>query len=81
VAVGVVKRAVHQGMETSLRQGLSTEMIETIRCFDNRQTKAALAIYAGLLKDKVDLPQGSELGVEELMKILDSDSFAQKVAQ
>ena len=79
VAVGGIKRAVHQGMETSLRHGLSIEMIESIRCFDDKQTQAALAIYAGLLKEKVDLPQGPEIGIAQLMEIVDSDSFSDKL--
>lgn len=79
VAVSGIKRAVHEGMETSLRHGLSIEMIESIRCFDDRQTQASLAIYAGLLRETVGSPHGPTITNADIMRIVDSENFANMV--
>ncbi len=45
VAIDAIKKAVHQGMETTLRHGLSIELEQSVRCFDTKDTEMALQSY------------------------------------
>jgi len=52
-AVDAIKKCVHDGMETTLRHGLSVEMEQSIRCLDTEDTINAMKAYIAYLEKNV----------------------------
>jgi enoyl-CoA hydratase/carnithine racemase len=53
-AVDAIKKCVHDGMETTLRHGLSIEMEQSIRCLDTEDTINAMQMYIRYLDEHVN---------------------------
>jgi len=75
VAVHAIKRAVHEGMDTFLSRGLVVELLQSLRVFDTRDVEIAMADYARLLQEKVDVPAEGRMETQELMDIMSEESF------
>ncbi len=75
VAVHAIKRAVHEGMDTFLSRGLVVELLQSLRVFDTRDVERAMADYARLLQEKVDVPAEGRMETQELMDIMYEEGF------
>lgn len=75
VAVSAIKRAVRKGMETDLVDGLSVEMVESIRCFSTWDAKKALQGYMKLIRERVEVPPENRIEPDELFDIMENASF------
>ncbi|MEW6555261.1 MAG: enoyl-CoA hydratase/isomerase family protein [Actinomycetota bacterium] len=75
VAVHAIKRAVHEGMDTFLARGLIVELLQSLRVFDTRDVERAMADYARLLQERVDVPPQERMPVPELMDIMYREEF------
>lgn len=53
-AVDAIKKCVHDGMETTLRHGLSIESEQSIRCLDTEDTINAMQAYIRYLDEHVN---------------------------
>ena len=53
-AVDAIKKCVHDGMETTLRHGLSIESEQSIRCLDNEDTINAMQAYIRYLDEHIN---------------------------
>ena len=53
-AVDAIKKCVHDGMETTLRHGLSIESEQSIRCLDTEDTINAMQTYIRYLDEHVN---------------------------
>ncbi len=78
-AVEGVKQAVHNGLEASFRHALSIEMEQTSRCFDDPATERAIKEYARIIKEQVEVPKEQRSTIPQVMEILESDSFMEKI--
>jgi enoyl-CoA hydratase/carnithine racemase len=67
VAVDGIKKAVHEGMETTFRHALSIEMEQSIRCFATGSTKKALQAYAAFIREKVEVPKESRVTFKDVV--------------
>ena len=45
VGIDAIKKSVLNGMNTTLRHGLSLELEQSVRCLDTRDTKMAMEEY------------------------------------
>jgi enoyl-CoA hydratase/carnithine racemase len=77
--VAGTKQAVHEGFETSVLHGLSIEMEQSIRCFADPVTKKALPIYAAYLKDREDELGKKRTSIREVIEMLKSDDFLNRL--
>jgi enoyl-CoA hydratase len=80
IAVEGIKLAVHDGMETSFRHGLSVEMEQTIRCFSDPVTKRALDEYIEIIKENIEVPEDRRWHVNKVVEMLQSDEFSRKIS-
>ncbi len=78
VAVDAIKRSVHQGMNTTLRDGLSIEMAQSIRCFDTKDVEKAMENYINLIQERVDVPADKRMQVGDLLKIMENAEFVDR---
>jgi len=69
-AVDAIKKCVHDGMETTLRHGLSVEMEQSIRCLDTKDTMNAMQAYIRYLDQYVNSIDRQKLTTEELNKVV-----------
>ncbi len=69
-AVDAIKKCVHDGMETTLRHGLSIEMEQSIRCLDTEDTNNAMRAYIRYLDDHVNTIDLQKMTTEELNKVV-----------
>ncbi|MBU1169517.1 MAG: enoyl-CoA hydratase/isomerase family protein [Proteobacteria bacterium] len=53
VAIDAIKKAVHQGMDTTVRHGLSIELEQSVRCFDTKDTEMALKNYLKYIEEHI----------------------------
>jgi enoyl-CoA hydratase len=81
VAVEGIKRAVHDGFETSFRHALSIEMGYIIRCFDAEFTKKAMLAYADFISKKVEAPGKKPATAREIIKMLQSKKFLKSIGE
>ncbi len=78
-AVRGVKEAVHEGGQTGLRHALSIEMEKTVRCFDDPTTQRAMAFYAGILEDRIEVAGAKRATLPEILEMVQSDAFVQRI--
>jgi enoyl-CoA hydratase/carnithine racemase len=69
-AVDAIKKCVHDGMETTLRHGLSIEMEQNIRCLDTEDTINAMQAYIRYLDEHVNLIDRQKITTEDLNRIV-----------
>jgi len=69
-AVDAIKKCVHEGMETTLRHGLSIEMAQSIRCLDTEDTINAMQSYIRYLDKHVSKMDREKITTEELNHIV-----------
>jgi len=69
-AVDAIKKCVHDGMETTLRHGLSIEMEQSLRCLDTEDTMNAMQAYIRYLDEHVNLIDRQKMTTEELNRIV-----------
>jgi enoyl-CoA hydratase/carnithine racemase len=69
-AVDAIKKCVHDGMETTLRHGLSIEMEQSIRCLDTEDTINAMQAYIRYLDQHVNSIDRQKITTEELNKVV-----------
>lgn len=69
-AVDAIKTCVHNGMETTLRHGLSIEMEQSIRCLDTDDTMNAMQAYIRYLDQHVNSINNQKITTEELNRIV-----------
>jgi enoyl-CoA hydratase len=81
VAVEGIKLAVHDGMETSFRHGLSIEMEQTVRCFTDPVTARALDEYIEIIKENIEVPEDQRLPVNKVVELLQSEDFSRKISK
>lgn len=70
IAVNAIKQAVHQGFETSLRQGLSIELEESVHCYTSNQTKEILESYNTYIKEKIEAPDINPAVIKDTIAML-----------
>jgi enoyl-CoA hydratase/carnithine racemase len=69
-AVDAIKKCVHEGMETTLRHGLSIEMEQNIRCLDTDDTMNAMHAYIRYLDEHIDTLDRQMITTKELNRIV-----------
>ena len=69
-AVDAIKKCVHDGMETTLRHGLSIEMEQSIRCLDTEDTMNAMQAYIRYLSEHVNSIERQKVTTEDLNRIV-----------
>ncbi len=69
-AVDAIKKCVHDGMETTLRHGLSIEMEQSIRCLDTEDTLNAMQSYIRYLDEHINTLNRQNITTEELNRIV-----------
>jgi enoyl-CoA hydratase/carnithine racemase len=69
-AVDAIKKCVHDGMETTLRHGLSIEMEQSIRCLDTEDTINAMQAYIHYLDEHVTPIDRQKLTTEDVNRIV-----------
>jgi enoyl-CoA hydratase len=69
-AVDAIKTCVHDGMETTLRHGLSIEMEQSIRCLDTDDTISAMQAYIRYLDEHINTLDRQNITTEELNRIV-----------
>ncbi|MBN1364294.1 MAG: enoyl-CoA hydratase/isomerase family protein [Syntrophaceae bacterium] len=69
-AVDAIKKCVHDGMETTLRHGLSIESEQSIRCLDNEDTINAMQAYIHYLDEHVNPINRKKITTEDLNRIV-----------
>jgi enoyl-CoA hydratase/carnithine racemase len=79
IAVKAVKLAVHQGLDTSIRHGLSIEMEESVRCFTSHQTSKIMERYNDYIKKKIEAPNVKPATIRDAVSMLESDEFLESV--
>jgi enoyl-CoA hydratase/carnithine racemase len=79
IAVKAIKQAVHQGFETSLRQGLSIELEESVHCYTSLPTSKILERYNGYIKEKIEAPNVKPTTINDTIAKLQSEEFLESV--
>jgi enoyl-CoA hydratase len=69
-AVDAIKKCVHDGMETTLRHGLSIEMEQSIRCLDTEETVEAMQAYIRYLDEHINSIDRQKITTGELNRIV-----------
>lgn len=69
-AVDAVKKCVHEGMETTLRHGLSIEMEQNIRCLDTDDTMNAMRAYIRYLDEHINTLDRENITTEDVNRIV-----------
>lgn len=69
-AVDAIKKCVHDGMETTLRHGLSIEMEQNIRCLDTDDTMNAMHAYIRYLDEHINTLDRQMTTTKELNRIV-----------
>ncbi len=69
-AVDAIKKCVHDGMETTLRHGLSIEMEQSLRCLDNKETIEAMQAYINYLDRNVIPAVGKNTTTGDINRIV-----------
>lgn len=69
-AVDAIKKCVHDGMETTLRHGLSIEMEQSIRCLDTGDTMNAMQAYIRYLDEHVNTLNRQKMTTENVNRIV-----------
>ncbi len=75
VAVSAIKEAVRRGTETDLLDGLSVEMVESVRCFASGDAKKALKSYMALIRERVEVDPDKRIEPDELFDIMENARF------
>jgi enoyl-CoA hydratase/carnithine racemase len=70
MAVDAIKKCVHDGMETTLRHGLSIEMEQNIRCLDTEETINAMKAYIRYLDEHINPIDRQKITTEDLNRIV-----------
>ncbi len=69
-AVDAVKKCVHDGMETTLRHGLSIEMEQSIRCLDTDDTINAMNAYIRYIDEHINTLDREKITTEDVNRIV-----------
>jgi hypothetical protein len=69
-AVDAIKNCVHDGMETTLRHGLSIEMEQSLRCLDTDDTMNAMRAYIRYLDEHINSMNIQKMTTEEINKVV-----------
>jgi enoyl-CoA hydratase/carnithine racemase len=69
-AVDAIKKCVHDGMETTLRHGLSIEMEQSIRCLDTEDTINAMQAYIRYLDEHVNSIDREKITTEDVNRVV-----------
>ena len=69
-AVDAIKKCVHDGMETTLRHGLSIESEQNIRCLDTEDTMNAMQTYISYLDEHINPIDRQKITTEDLNHIV-----------
>ena len=69
-SVDAIKKCVHDGMETTLRHGLSIESEQSIRCLDNEDTINAMQAYIRYLDEHINPIDRQKITTEDLNHIV-----------
>ncbi len=72
IAVNAVKKAVHQGMETTLRDGLSIEMAGSLECFASEDAEMAMDRYIDFIKKNIEVPEEERPKPEDLFDMMEN---------
>ena len=80
VAVKAIKMAVHQGLETSIRQGLSIELEESVHCYTSLPTSKILERYKDYIKEKIEAPNVKSATIRDTIDMLESEEFLESVS-
>lgn len=70
VAIDAVKKSVLQGMDTTLRHGISIELEQSIRCFDTRDTQMAMEKYIQYIEENIVTLDYEKVTTEEVVDVL-----------
>jgi enoyl-CoA hydratase/carnithine racemase len=71
IAVNAIKQAVHQGFETSLRQGLSIELEESVHCYTSDPTNMILRFYNTYIEEKIEAPDARPATITDTITMLE----------
>jgi enoyl-CoA hydratase/carnithine racemase len=70
VAIDAIKQAVHRGLDTTVRHGLSIELEQSVRCFDTRDTAMALERYLAYIRENIMTLDPEAASTEEIVGLL-----------
>ena len=70
MAVDAIKKCVHDGMETTLRHGLSIEMEQSLRCLDNKETIEAMQAYISYLDEHINSVDREKITTDDVNRIV-----------
>ncbi len=69
-AVDAIKKCIHNGMETTIRHGLSIEMEQSIRCLDTDDTMNAMQAYIRYLDQHINAMDPQKMTTEEINQVV-----------
>jgi hypothetical protein len=70
VAIDAIKKAVTQGLDTSVRHGLSIELEQSVRCFDTADAEMGLRNYLAYIEENVMTLDYENAGTKEIVDLL-----------
>ncbi|MBU0994564.1 MAG: enoyl-CoA hydratase/isomerase family protein [Proteobacteria bacterium] len=74
VAVDAIKRSVLEGMNTTLRHGLSIELEQSVRCFDTKDTQRAMEKYIEYIESNILTFDYENATTKEIVALLNRTS-------
>jgi enoyl-CoA hydratase/carnithine racemase len=77
-AIAAIKKAVLDGMDTTLGRGLNIELAQSVRCFNTRDVAMAMDAYADYLDKNVNLPPDRRPAAEEVIDTLENARIFEK---
>ncbi len=70
VGIDAIKKSVLQGMSTTLRHGLSLELVQSLRCLETKDTVMAMEEYIKYLDANVNTVDPGRVTMKEIVQIL-----------
>jgi enoyl-CoA hydratase len=70
VAIDAIKKSVLQGMDTTLRHGLSIELEQSVRCFDTKDTEMAMKKYIQYIEENIRTMDYQTATTEDIRQLL-----------
>ncbi len=70
VGIDAIKACVYHGMNTTLRHGLSLELVQSVRCLDTRDTKMAMEEYIQYIDKHITNLKTDDMTAEEITGVV-----------
>jgi enoyl-CoA hydratase/carnithine racemase len=72
IAIDAIKRAVTQGLDTTVRHGLSIELEQSVRCFDSQDTEMALTSYLKYIDENIMTLDHENASTQDIVDLLNT---------